>query len=610
MAGRVLIAMVSLAFAASPAVAAPSDPDPSFGQDGLSLVNALPFVRGAAPTPDGGIAVAGDQFTVTKLTPAGALDLSFGVDGTATAPVPAPRALFRSAALLVQDDGRIVIGGQIDPEWDGNPYAHFALARFLADGTPDLTFGSGGIVVMSVSPTEADSMVNALASVPGGGILACGVVGTQGLGTLALAQFDSRGRLDPSFGPDGIVLGPAGFCDGMARGPGGTILLAGSVHYSSINPTFMAARYLANGTPDRSFASGGLAITTIPIDFSCRIGVLAQPDGKVVLTGSFDSRYAVVRLDASGRPDPTFGTAGVATTAATQSLYCGPSALQANGKIVLTGGQLVPPSFRRVAVARYRPDGSLDASFSAGGPILPSMGSGEYTDAGAMALQPDGKIDVIGDVGDTHGDLYLASWRLLGDGPGGAPADPDALGWRPPPVPNDDPGQPPDDPQSAGTPPTTGDRSSAAHAALHGHEGSGPSGQRSEASGSAPHASSPSAGRASLRAVTRALHRTLSSRRARRALGAGGLALQVVLPAGDRLSVALPDARSPHETLAYGVSTAASGRTQLRLITTRAGRRQLTTSRPLRLTLRTRLVSTKSPALEGTTTITLPSPTD
>jgi hypothetical protein len=95
-------------------------------------------------------------------------------------------------------------------------------------------------------------------------------------------------------------------------------------------------------------ARGG-ARRLIPV---CDCGAEGQ-GGKVVLTGSFDSRWALVRLDASGRPDPSFGTAGVAMTAAAQSLYCGPSALQANGKIVLSGGELVPPSFRRVAIARY-----------------------------------------------------------------------------------------------------------------------------------------------------------------------------------------------------------------------------------------------------------------
>jgi hypothetical protein len=110
--------------------------------------------------------------------------------------------------------------------------------------------------------------------------------------------------------------------------------------------------------------------------------------------------------------------------------------------------------------------------------------------------------------------------------------------------------------------------------------------------------------------VTRSLRRTLSSRRALRALRRGGLTLQIVLPAGNRLSVALRDARAPHETLAHGISTTAGGRTQLRLITTRAGRRQLSTSPPLRLTLRTRLVSTEGAALVGSTMIMLPTATD
>jgi uncharacterized delta-60 repeat protein len=514
------MAVAWLALAASPAVAAPADPDPSFGQGGLALVDASQAVQGAALAPDGGIVVASDRFTVTRLTPSGALDTSFGSNGTAMATVPAPQAFFLSSALVVQDDGRIVVGGTDDPVWDGSSQPHFALARFLADGTPDASFGSGGMVVMTVTAGERDSEVTALAPAPAGGVIACGAVdGLQGPGQMVLARFDSAGRLDPSFGSGGVASGPAGHCHDVARGPAGTLVAGGSLEYSVSSPTFIAARYLADGTPDRSFAAGGVATTAVAVDNACNhVQVLPQPDGKVVLTGQSDAQFELLRLDASGRPDPTFGNAGVVTTRTSQSLHCGPAALQANGKVVLGGTELVPPSGRRFAAARYLPDGSLDPSF-AGGVVFSTFGSSDYADVGGLLLQPDGRIVAVANVGDSQGHLYLGAWRLLGDGPGGAPADPDSSSWEPPSAP--------------------------AHTSQ----------------------------RPSLRLALRSLRHALSTRRARRALQRGGVTVHVALPMRTRVTLVVR-----HTTLARGRSAAA----HLRLRTTHEGLRRLRGSGAMR----------------------------
>jgi uncharacterized delta-60 repeat protein len=557
---RALIVAASCTLVASPAVAAPSDPDATFGDGGVALVgDAYQTVRGAAVTPDGGIVVVGDSFSVTKLTHGGALDRSFGASGTATAPVPAPEAMHRSTSILVQDDGRIVIGGEVDPVWDNDPWAHFALARFLPDGSPDPSFGSGGMVVMALGADERDSIVAALAPAPGGRIVACGPGNdTQGRGALALARYDSNGHLDPGFGSGGVVRGPAGFCDAMARGPGGTLVLAGNGRDTAGNPTITAARYLADGRPDPTFGNGGIVATAIPMDTSRGfIHVLPQPDGKVVLTGQWDYQFELLRLDASGRPDPTFGAGGVVRTGAAGTLTCGPAALQANGRIVLGGGEQVGGSERRFAIARYLPDGSLDPSF-AGGFVFTSLGPFDYADIGALVLQPDGKIVAIGDAGDSHGHLYLAALRLIGDGPGGAPANPDALGAL-----------------------TNGSTSASGPTALN-------------------------ARRASLRSALRSLRRTPRTPRARRALRHGALTMHLTLPAGNRLTVALPRAPAPHRVLARGTARARKGRTTLRLRTTRAGKRLLRSDRPIRLEARLRLLAAHAPPLSSSTTITLP----
>jgi uncharacterized delta-60 repeat protein len=343
----------------------------------------------------------------------------------------------------------------------------------------------------------------------------------------------------------------------MARGPGGTLLLGGSGHDAAGNPTVTAARYLPDGRPDLSFGNAGIAATATPMDTSRGfMHVLAQPDGKVVVTGQWNYQFELLRLDGLGRPDLTFGTAGVSRTGASGPLTCGPAALQANGKIVLGGGEQVGGSNRRFAIARYLPDGSLDPGF-AGGFVFTSLGPFDFADIGALVLQPDGKIVAIGDAGDSHGHLYLAALRLTGDGPGGAPADPDALG--------------------AASPSTRASRAAALRAR-----------------------------RASLRAALGSLRRALGTRRAHRALRHGGMTVHLTLPAGNRLTLTLRRARSPHTILARGTARARRGPDPLHLRPTRRGTRAFHKAGPTRLRAQARLLAAHAPALAASTTITLP----
>jgi hypothetical protein len=232
------------------------------------------------------------------------------------------------------------------------------------------------------------------------------------------------------------------------------------------------------------------------------------------------------------------------------------------------------------------------------------MGPGEYTDVGALTLQPDGKITLVGDVGDSHGLLDLGAWRLLGDGPAGRPADPDALGWLPPNPPDHDAEPPPSDSQMVGAPPTSGEHAGPPPAAADADGATGPPAQH-EGAASSPNALA--SRRASLRVALSTVRRTLASPRGRRTLAHGGLTVSIRLPAGNRLSVTLLEVRSPNTMLAHGDSTAtATGPTHLRLRTTRAGRRALHTPRPLRVILQPRLESTTTAALAARTTITLP----
>lgn len=146
------------------------------------------------------------------------------------------------------------------------------------------------------------------------------------------------------------------------------------------------------------------------------------PDGKILVStsshpigpgGNSDAR--VTRLLADGLPDPSFGVAGSADVNFGGRYDTGQTAaLAANGNILLAGyrqssGVVRGENEMRPAVARLRPDGSLDRSFGRKGvSILAGGGEIEVLD---IALTPEGGIVV--DVGN---EIQATLWKLTRDG--------------------------------------------------------------------------------------------------------------------------------------------------------------------------------------------------
>jgi uncharacterized delta-60 repeat protein len=163
------------------------------------------------------------------------------------------------------------------------------------------------------------------------------------------------------------------------------------------------------GDLDTTFGSGGKAT----IDFGGvdvpRV-VLVQPNGRIVVAGGGGaaSSFCVVRLRTNGTPDPTFGPGGkrvIDFGGDDESVYG--AALQPDGKIVLAGD-----SHFKVAVARLKPNGALDASFEGDGKKVFSWGA--LSRAEAVVVAPNGKILLAGFSGPEGGNIQVA--RLNSNG--------------------------------------------------------------------------------------------------------------------------------------------------------------------------------------------------
>jgi uncharacterized delta-60 repeat protein len=293
-------------------------------------------------------------------------------------------------AMALDDLGHIIVAGNSYSPNTGR--SSFALVRYNSNGSLDTTFDGDGKVQTDIGDSSGAQAV-ALDSV--GRIVAVG----WSHGDLAVARYRSDGSLDTAFNSDGKVTISFGAtsapCQGLALDSGGRMVVAG---FGAGD--FTVTRLLADGTLDTTFGADGLVTT----DFGGRddrgYAVALDQTGRIVVVGFasdiFGPPYdlAVARYNADGSLDTTFSDDG--KTRESFGVYGSAYdvAIDRDGRIVVAGygGPYANEDF---ALARYRPDGSLDTTFDGDGKVTTDFGG--FNDEGkAVELDGAGRILVAG----------------------------------------------------------------------------------------------------------------------------------------------------------------------------------------------------------------------
>jgi uncharacterized delta-60 repeat protein len=431
---------------------ADGEPDPTFGTGGVATVPGYTNTRfGAAlaALPDGGAVVTwvpdnAPNIHLVHLTASGAIDPTFGTNGTAVVSVRSDAGEAYVAAILVQPDGRVLVAGSEGESLPQPPPAlsagQIVVARLTANGQSDPTFGAGGTTIVDL-PTGSigSSWGYAIGLQPDGRVLVSGLAHSGGEpGTVngpVVIRLTSSGVLDPTFGSGGTVVIPSagdGF-NMVSALSDGRVIAAGSISGvdSQGQPTSegVAVRLTAAGGLDPTYGSGGVTVT--PIFGSGRAGFFLASVATAVDTAGrvvFDAETnvgsnPVYRLTPSGAIDAGFGTDG-AVNRGTTAL-----AIQPNGDILLGGpdgttssdGLIVrllgtnPPAGFVPAMA-----GSVVAGGSTNGTVqLLNPANGTYSVAGTTTIYPGFPGAVRGTVADVNGDG--APDYVLAAGPGALP---------------------------------------------------------------------------------------------------------------------------------------------------------------------------------------------
>lgn len=291
--------------------------------------------------PDGKLIIAGSfdevggasRYSIARLEPDGTLDVSFSAD--INAPV---------TRIALQNDGRILIGGYFTMV-GGQPRTR--MARLNTDGTLDASFQN----VQFTSPNPFFSLSSIATQADGKILIGGDFSSVQGLSRQFLVRLESNGLVDASFST--VVSGPISTISVMLDG---RILICG--FFSTVNTVTRRgiARLFSDGSLDKSLLN-----TAIPSGSIFTFDL--QADGKVMVGGNFSeiggvARNSIARLNSDGSTDTSFEDPN--------AIYGG-SFLNINVVIAQPDGKtLIGGSFatiggrpRRNAV-RLLADGSLD----------------------------------------------------------------------------------------------------------------------------------------------------------------------------------------------------------------------------------------------------------
>ncbi|MEO6656190.1 MAG: carboxypeptidase regulatory-like domain-containing protein [Pyrinomonadaceae bacterium] len=370
--------------------------------------------------PDGKIVCAGYSSGVSTIAfvvrynADGSLDTSFNGTGKVTENFAGGLTL--ATSIGVQSDGKILVGGYTS----ATSGRDFFLLRYNSNGTLDPSFdGDGKITTDFASRDEADALfIQPL----DGKIVLTGETNnnTPNRTFAALARYNTDGSPDNSFGTGGKVISHEGAAYSVLIQPDGQLVTGGwgcaaATCTSNLDYTF--ARYNANGSLDATFGTGGKATVAVSNGRDEARAIALQTDGKIVAVGANLSSavgdpIAVVRLNANGTPDTSFGTNGIVQNLPVAVENAFGLGIQANGKIVASGRIYPTSTDSDFALLRLNTNGTPDTTFSGDGFATTSFAN-NLDGIIDLAIQSDGKIVAVGFAENQIGDIDAAVARYL-----------------------------------------------------------------------------------------------------------------------------------------------------------------------------------------------------
>lgn len=380
--------------------------DMTFGVNGVfanDLGGGTAMGHAVALQPDGKIVMAGSgnqvgpwfDWVVIRLTIDGALDPTFSGDGIVTSGWNTSNE--QAHRVAVQADGKILIAG-----WHYNGAINAPMVmRLLSDGSLDPDFGAGGAVLFSTFMT--DGIFEDMDLMPDGTIaVSCSLNGNSRIDLL-----NADGTSDLTYGSGGYVLVPStpglGSEPFIAPHPSGGLILLNTLSNPLGDYYAKVTRILVDGVVDTTFGTNGSTVVDVVTGPNGDLfrDVLVDPTGRLILFGhqmnAGPDPFVLARLDANGLLDASFGTNGLLITNPGV-----PEIAKAMDLLRTSDGQLMMTGLKReflgegtkTIIMRCSEDGVLDPGFGFNGVLW--FPDSQTLRGKSLVQQSDGLVIVAG----------------------------------------------------------------------------------------------------------------------------------------------------------------------------------------------------------------------
>ncbi|MCB0362088.1 MAG: hypothetical protein KDD35_05185 [Bdellovibrionales bacterium] len=305
--------------------------------------------------------------------------------------------------IRVLEDGKILVAGRA---YNGSNSDAF-IARFLSDGSLDVSFGSSATGIVYFDPSSgANDEFQALDILPDGRIVAVGTRNIGGSSDGYISSLLSDGTPDNSFdsnlssGSKFIDINGAseGFNDVIVTPQGHIIVVGFMTDTMGGDKELLLGQMDSYGYPDTNFGGSGFVTdyTTSSDDVGTSIH-FDMANNTVVVAGYSDSAYVkgtLWRYLSNGTLDSGFGVSGRLTlTSGSVDTYFNAIAQQSTGKLLAAGYRY--DGNQDGVLFRINLDGTLDSSFGSSGEISPYYNSNNDV-IESLLVQKDDKIVAVG----------------------------------------------------------------------------------------------------------------------------------------------------------------------------------------------------------------------
>ena len=243
----------------------------------------------------------------------------------------------------------------------GRRHDVYIVFRLELDGALDAGFGVAGVREL----TDVTGL-GSIAVDPAGTII---VAGTQGA-DLKVLRMLANGDLDDSFGTAGVFTAPADTADEQIQTLPRVVSMLGGGYRVTDNDFGASGKarcrvlaLTADGTVDETFGDHGYAGLVSTNDGITCDAMIESPDGGLLVSGADGVKPVLVKLIASGAPDPAFAVDELSSTSMIEAAAIG---IDANTGAIAVAGY-GPQDVAGFPVARLQSNGSLDPLFGSGG---------------------------------------------------------------------------------------------------------------------------------------------------------------------------------------------------------------------------------------------------